>query len=978
MKNTITQDAISKKYGSLNSESEKLKFMQKMVYEMVDENYGGKIENFNILKNPNPGYIISGFFETPRMGGKRLIMGFDIGKDKIVLAPQNPQVLAYSEESETYYVAIKMALEFSERVNYLPLEFFNFAQKQMNCVKGWSCKGPNGFACLAQSKKNCNNPLNPAHATYAGWLADQISTGANLHSSHMANAATLGIGTKTTPAPKPTPTQTPTPTPAPTPTPIGAKINALKNKIFGKNKNPTNKKGLFDARNELIQNAGQKAVDDAENNVKKILDSNDTQPFIRVSKSNTLELILGSEFKNAHQLGKTTHNIPDLLDKNYLKARSRVEKLTNGIPTNASDTDRPISAYLGSNDLTSKSHQDVAIAYGSISIKLKKDAVKDRMTFTASDSFKSGYASDAYSNGNPPPPDASSLIPMTRHGYKRDKLLSHYPSSYASTGDDKYILEKAAKAKNIDDLSTITASTSAGTGKKYVEAQVHGGVKPSDIAEIHFSPKSTEDQPTPAIATWAKKNGVDIFINGKKADLDKIINPPKTVTPPKPAPQTANPHQNIADAIKNGDIDALGKFAEQLEKETAALVKTHNSNPNNVPLASKIDPISYALADKRGFNAKPQIGTIADIDNIALNGGTLTFRGMGKQIRFDTFKNGDNFLATGAGKNNMYGSGIYVTSVHNPPPTGDKAQKAHATLYGNGYSKPGASQTSSATARMVTSPDFKWGDQSKNKQDVIKLKSQLQKWLALKEIEAKTQYPVSAASAANFKPLTEKELLADPAHGYMFSKNRVEISTAFNSKLTVTPKKTKLSPSPTGNERFEIQYVKRQSKAAQYGFVTKINGKYYNLNPPGFMIEKIGNGRYQYTDRNGVNQTGTYKDIIAQAKNDHSHIEAIRTYNESLMFASKGGNSTVSPQAKKAIDEARKTYDRIAEVFIGDINDDRTSGRLAIIQGYDGLRLNESYHPKNFGTIFNRGKITVQNDQMDNNDLDVESRGTLK
>ena len=116
MKNTITQDALTSKFNSLNNESDKLKFMQKMVYEMVDENYGGKIENFNILKKPNPGYIISGFFETPRMGRTRLIMGFDIGKDKIVLAPQNPEVLTYSEESETYYVAIKMALELQEKI----------------------------------------------------------------------------------------------------------------------------------------------------------------------------------------------------------------------------------------------------------------------------------------------------------------------------------------------------------------------------------------------------------------------------------------------------------------------------------------------------------------------------------------------------------------------------------------------------------------------------------------------------------------------------------------------------------------------------------------------------------------------------------------------------------------------------------------------------------------------------------------------
>jgi hypothetical protein len=760
------------------------------------------------------------------------------------------------------------------------------------------------------------------------------------------------------------------------------KINALKNKILGNknpNKNPTNKKGLVDARNELIQNAGQKAVDDAENNVKKILDSNDTQPFIRVSKSDTLELILGSEFKNAYQLGKTTHNIPDLLDKNYLTARSRVEKLANGIPTNALDTDRPISAYLGSNDLNGKSHSDVAKVYGSISIKLKKDAVKDRMTFTASDSFKSGYASDVTNNGNPPPPDASSLIPMTRHGYKRDKLPSHYSIYYASNGEDKEILQNAAKAKNIDDLSRITDGTWAGTGKKYVEAQVHGGVKPSDIAEIHFSPKNSLDQPTPAIASWAKANGVDIFINGKKADLDKIINPPKPQTPPTPAPQTANPYQNIADAIKSGDIDALSTFAEKLEKETEALVKAHNSNPNNVKLASTNDTIAYTLAEKRGFNTKPQIGTVAEIDNIAQNGGTLTFRGMGSQKRFDTFKNGDNFLATGADGNNMYGSGIYVASLFDPSPTGSKAQAAHAVLYKNKYSNPGASPTDSATARMVTSADFKWGDHKKNKQDVVELESQLQKWLTQKENDAKTQYPAGAAGAANFSPLTESQLKADPAHSLLYYNVRNNISNTFNSKLTVTPTKTKIASSPTGNERYEIEFNKKQSKSAQQFFNTKINGLFYDLTPPKFTIEKVGNNKYEYTRRDGLKVVQSYKDTIAEAKNDHSYIEAVRAHNEYLKATLTNGMSPVSPQAQKIINQARETHDRIRDVFIGDITySNKTSGRLALIQGYDGLRLDESYQPNNFGLVFNRGKMTVQNDQMDNNNLDKEARGTLK
>jgi hypothetical protein len=670
---------------------------------------------------------------------------------------------------------------------------------------------------------------------------------------------------------------------------------------------------------------------------------------------------LGSEFKNAHQLGKTTHNIPDLLDTNYLTARSRVEKLINGIPTNTSGTDRPISAYLGSNDLNGKSHQDIAKVYGSISVKLKKDAVKDRMTFTASDSFRSGYASDVTNNGNPPPPDASSLIPMTRHGYKRDKLLSH-----VSTGDDKDILEKAAKAKNIDDLSRITDGTSAGAGKKYVEAQVHGGVKPSDIAEIHFAPKNNTDQPTPAIATWAKKNGVDIFINGKKADLDKIIK----------APPATNPHQNIADAIKNGDIDALGTFAEKLEKETEALVTAHNSNPNNVKLASKNDTIAYTLAEKRGFNTKPQIGTVAEIDNIAQNGGTLTFRGMGSQKRFDTFKNGDNFLATGADGNNMYGSGIYVASLFDPSPTGSKAQAAHAVLYGNKYSNPGALPTDSATARMVTSADFKWGDHKKNKQDVVELESQLQKWLTQKENDAKTQYPAGAAGAANFSPLTESQLKADPAHSLLYYNVRGNISSTFNAKLTVTPTKTKIASSPTGNERYEIEFNKKQSKSAQQFFNTQINGQSYDLTPPKFTIEKVGNNKYEYTRRDGLKVVQSYKNTIAEAKNDHTYIETVRAYNEHLK-ATLG--SSPSPQAQKIINQARETHDRIIDVFIGDITySNKTSGRLALIQGYDGLRLDESYQPNNFGLVFNRGKMTVQNDQMDNNNLDKEARGTLK
>ena len=366
MKNTITHDTITKEYDSLGSESDKSRFMQMMVYEIVDENYGSKIENFNILKNPNPGYIISGIFQTPRMGGKKLIMGFDISKDKIVLTPKNREVLTYSEQDVVYIASLQIALYLSEKVNYLPLEFFNFAQTQMNCSKGWSCRGPNGYACLAQSKKNCNVQLDTVHKTYSGWLADKISSGTKLH--------------------------------------------------------------------------------------------------------NTLSFI-------------------------------------------------------------------------------------------------------------------------------------------------------ANRAK-----STPTATSTAAPAAKS----------------------------TPTAAT-----------------------------------PTKNPYQDIADAIKNGDIDSLGTFAEKLEKETDSFVNTHNNNPKNTKLSSLNDNTASTLAEKLGFNAKPKIGNVDDVDNIAKNGGNLSFRAMGEQIYFDFFKNGNNFLSTGEKDNNLYGTGIYVLTVFDTPVTAQKAEDAHKILTKRGYSNPG-------------------------------------------------------------------------------------------------------------------------------------------------------------------------------------------------------------------------------------------------------------------------------------------------
>lgn len=152
-------------------------FVSALVFDIVDENYGGVIENLNIthIELPN----ISGYFHSPRAGNRRLKIDFLINGSSIVLTPQNLEII--DDDVEKIYLAAR-SLSFGNinKTNYLPIEFFNFAQRQMNCTVGWSCEGQNGYACLSKSKKNCNNELNPTHSQYMQWLAKNASAESDL------------------------------------------------------------------------------------------------------------------------------------------------------------------------------------------------------------------------------------------------------------------------------------------------------------------------------------------------------------------------------------------------------------------------------------------------------------------------------------------------------------------------------------------------------------------------------------------------------------------------------------------------------------------------------------------------------------------------------------------------------------------------------------------------------------------------------
>jgi hypothetical protein len=241
---------------------------------------------------------------------------------------------------------------------------------------------------------------------------------------------------------------------------------------------------------KIEKKAGGTDITNLNKNIGDILNSEDTGVFVRVGSSHILNQILGGGFKNSVELGIEA-SVPGLKGS-YLDARKRVESEQLGYAVDHDPTKRPIYAYAGNaNDLNSSSHKDIA-SFGEIAVKLRNET-KDRSSFTGADSFKSGVASSLKD------PSVGSIIQSHKHGNK------------TGIGDVQSQLDKIEKSKNIDDL----VKASSGIGNRYVEVQIHGGVKPSDVSEIHYKSNGEPPIPDQRIRDWAKANDVKIYQNGK-------------------------------------------------------------------------------------------------------------------------------------------------------------------------------------------------------------------------------------------------------------------------------------------------------------------------------------------------------------------------------------------------------------------------------------------------------------------------------
>ncbi len=189
-------------------------------------------------------------------------------------------------------------------------------------------------------------------------------------------------------------------------------------------------------------------------------------------KESSLEKLVSAkseEFKNGFEKGAV--GSVGRGKKDYFNKRRDQEESILGIPQEADAKARPMYGYLEHPDRMLSHGYAVGDNYGAIQVKLK-DSLKDRTSYTIGDSLDDrgtwgGYAAAV----NDPLPIA---IGKTRDHRNMGGLHTAEQSAGMNTETFKGVYH---------DGRVITPS--------YIEAQIHGGLKHSDIAEVRI-PKDSD------------------------------------------------------------------------------------------------------------------------------------------------------------------------------------------------------------------------------------------------------------------------------------------------------------------------------------------------------------------------------------------------------------------------------------------------------------------------------------------------------
>lgn len=199
---------------------------------------------------------------------------------------------------------------------------------------------------------------------------------------------------------------------------------------------------------------------------------------IRVRNVDTLMSILDDgRFKSQFETGASTGYFGPGL-------RADVESRLFNIPNKVEHEpqNRPIYGYLMDEEPLEPHKDSVASAYGTIRILLKK-SVNARTTFTGGDSLATEGAIPEYAPSPVNDPSIASVMSGTtvlhpyRSGPNYDRQNRHYARQQLS------LVMDADKIERVQGQYV------------YTEAQVHGGVKATDIEEVHITHRMAESSP---------------------------------------------------------------------------------------------------------------------------------------------------------------------------------------------------------------------------------------------------------------------------------------------------------------------------------------------------------------------------------------------------------------------------------------------------------------------------------------------------
>jgi hypothetical protein len=502
-------------------------------------------------------------------------------------------------------------------------------------------------------------------------------------------------------------------------------------------------------------------------------------------------------------------------------------------------------------------------------------------------------------------------------------------------------------------------------GNAYVEAQVHGQVKGTDIAEIHFRPKNSNgsDEPTPQVARWAYDNKVKLFVRGKEVDLDAQFNPNTSA-------------KAIKDAIASGDMVTVLAFSSRLSIAS----KTYNKPAGNPP-----DKILGTLFDETGYSGKPTVGTSADVTTAWRNGGTMMVRGVeavnGTRTKgLRDFQSGDYYVGNG-----MYGNGTYVAHggsynagkfiPYDPKRADFNAKDAVNTLIKESYVNPYG-----VTMRMVLAKDANIVTSKDLVKQAKALDAEIDKYHKTETNRLKSALggtPTSAAVAAYQAEETNwttyfKKNYGRGRFGYAGSTTATVLLPSGKTKQVDLTTYTVflVGKGPSSGKLYELDGYKLQSVVSPLG-----GTRYEAIAPDGYRIPvDMGSAyraanpgappHYDYMSRSEATQAALKHNIEQRALNASG-------------LTTKPDDDTTglsAPAAAAKIAQLDKDVATAREVLFGDTKEysgsyHYVSGRLATILGHDAIALEDGWGKgingdSRFMNLLNRSKVIIQKDEL--------------